>query len=226
MMCGSGHPCKPLTGYFDPRNDPENTDIVNDQASIDIRYTGAVGNWNYAVYAQLMNEDTNPIVHSGTSHLYGGSFWHPIAGGIGRLTLEYTDSVPSTDIFSGPAMHGVAYNNWQYPDGMRYRGRSVGFSLDSDSRLVSVQAAFTDHANWSYTLTYHRARISDPLNFSGNAITAQSVKMNLVQGRLSVPLAIEQRALHLDLEVRLQDDQPRPRSGSLATGEVALRVDL
>lgn len=226
MMCGSGHPCKPLAGYFDVRNDPADTNTVNDQASIDVRYTNSVGGLSFAVYTQLMNEDTSPILHSGTSHLYGTSVWHAVAGGIGRITLEYTDSVPSMDIFSGSAMHGFAYNNSQYPDGMRYRGRSLGFSLDSDSRLMSMQVAFTDDGNRNYTVTYHHARVSDPLNDRPNVVTTASVKMNVLQGRVSLPLMLNTQSMHLDLELRVQDDQPRPNSGSLATGEVALRVDL
>ncbi len=48
-----------------------------------------------------------------------------------RLTLEYTDTVPTEDIFSfGDVDPRAAYNNFQYIDGMRYRGRTIGFSLD------------------------------------------------------------------------------------------------
>jgi len=226
MMCGSGHACTPLSGYFDVRNGSSYTNTVNDQSSIEVRYTNTIRALSFAVYTQLMAEDTNPFIHSGTSHLYGASLWHPIADGIGRLTVEYTDSVPSTDIFSGPAMHGFAYNNGQYPDGMRYRGRSLGFSLDSDSRLMSIQAAFTDQDSRTLTLTYHRARASDPLNTVGNAVTTAPVTFNVMQARLSIPLEFSERKLRFDIEGRLQDDQPRPDKGHLATVEAALKFGL
>jgi hypothetical protein len=233
MMCGSGHPCKPLVGYFDLQNDNSQVNSVNDQGSIDIRYTGVVADWSYAAYTQIMNEDTNPFVHSGSVHLYGASLWHPYQDGVARLTVEYADSTPSLNMFSGPAMHGFAYNNYSYRDGMRYRGRTLGFSLDSDSRLFSVQGAFTDHAARTYTLIYHRAKISDPLNLPGNpqetwgnVVTTGPVNMNVVQARVSLPIAVDSRDVHLDVELRAQDDQPRPRRGGLATAEVALRVRL
>jgi len=225
MMCGKGHSCKPLT-YFDPRNDPAHTDSTNDQASIDFRYTNAMDGLNYALYMQLMNEDSSPFTHSGTSHLYGGSVWFPVSWGITRLTAEYTDTVPTGDMFGGGVMHGFAYNNWDYVDGMRYRGRTLGFSLDSDSRLISFQATLTDHADRSLAVTYHHAWISDPLNGWGNVVTSAPVELNEGQIRLSFPLEFDAQKVHFDIEGRLQDDQPRPSRGYLATVEAALRVTL
>ncbi|NIK86895.1 hypothetical protein FHS83_000213 [Rhizomicrobium palustre] len=226
MMCGSGHPCKPIAGYFDPRNDPSHTDIVNDEGSIDIRYTGAFKGLNYSVYTQLLNEDTNPFVHSGTAHLYGASVWHGFDDVIGRLTVEYADSTASMNMFGGSAWHGAVYNNYSYIDGMRYRGRTLGFSLDSDSRLMTVQASLTDAAQRSFTLTYSRVRISDPLNSSGNVVTTSPVSYNLGQARFSLPLRFTGQNVRLDLEGRFQDDQPRPNRGSMATAEAALRIGL
>jgi hypothetical protein len=226
MMCGTGHPCKPLVGYFNPTNDSQKIDIVNDEATIEFKYSGQFHQWHYAAYMQLMNEDSNLVLESGSSHLYGASFWLPMFNGIGRLTLEYTDSTPTQNLFGGYAKHGYSYNNWEYPDGMRYRGRTLGFSLDSDSRLMTIQAAFSDARQVSYTLTYHSARISDPLNFVGNAVTAAPVNMNVFQGRVSLPFSLQDHAVHLDLEARYQDDQPRPGHGAVATAEAALRFGL
>jgi len=233
MMCGSGHVCKPIVGYFNLTNDNNSPNAVNDEATIDIRFTGTLNSWNYALYAQFMNEDTSPVSHSGSIHLYGSSFWHPFASGMWRLTVEYADSTASTNIFDGPALHGFAYNNYSYIDGMHYRGRTLGFSLDSDSRLISVLAAFTDHSEITYSLTYHRAKISDPLNRAGNpwitwgnVVTTAPVNIDVVQARVSLPLALERRNLYLDFEFRAQDDRPRPNSGFLANAEASLRIGL
>jgi hypothetical protein len=226
MMCGSGHPCKPLAGYFDLDNQDNAVNIVNDEGSIDIKYHGAFGGWAYELYAQAMNEDTNPVVHSGTSRLFGGSVWTPLYGGIGRLTLEYADSLATRDIWGGGIFHGFAYNNYDYTDGMRYRGRTLGFSLDSDSRLVSLQASFTDLGDRSYTLTYHHADVSDPLNLKGNAVTTAPVTINLVQARVGLPLELDTHRFRFEIEGRLQDDQVRPNRGFLATIEVALTASL
>ncbi len=226
MMCGTGHPCKPLVGWVGGINSASGPNIVNDEGNIDVRYSGMFGRWAYEVYAQAMNEDNFPFVKSQSSHLFGGSVWMPYKGSITRLTVEYTDSRATQDLFGGPILHGAAYNNWQYADGMRYRYRTLGFSLDSDSRLLSVQAAFTDRSAWSYTLTYHHAIVSDPLNLSGNVVSSAPVTINMVQARASLPLELSERPIHLDIEGRLQDDQPRPDHGRLATIEIALRAGL
>lgn len=226
MMCGSGHACKPFTAYFNPTNDSHRLDQVNDEATLEMRYTGGLYDWHYAAYVQVMNEDTNFVTDSSSSHLYGASLWHPLLGGIARLTVEYADTTPSWNMFGGGAHHGFAYTNFEYADGMHYRGRTLGFSLDTDSRLISVQAALIDDTQRTYTLAYHRVRISDPLNPSGNYVSTAPMSLNEVQARVSFPLKLESADWHFDVEARVQDDQPRPHRGSLAAVEVALRVGL
>ncbi len=225
-MCGSGHECKPLAGYFGLLNDDKHVNLTNDEATIDLRYSGAFAGWAYEIYTQAMNEDTSPFVHSGTSHLFGSSVWVPIEDGVGRLTFEYADSLATKNIWGGGIMHGTAYNNYDYVDGMRYRGRTLGFSLDSDSQLVSVQANFTDQSSRSFTLAYHHTNISDPLNAWGNVVTAAPVTINLAEGRFSQPLRLFERSILFDIAARLQDDQPRPDKGFQASVEVALTVSL
>lgn len=226
MMCGTGHPCVPLEGYFNPTNDHTHVNLVNDEATLEMRYTGALQSWHYAAYIQVMNEDTNFAINSSTSHLYGASFWHPVLDGIGRLTVEYADTTPSWNMFGGDAHHGFSYTSGQYPDGMHYRGKTLGASVDTDSRLVSVQGAFIDNTGVSYTFTYHRVRLSDPLNPSGNVVTTAPVSFNAGQFRVSFPISISMCTLRLDVEGRVQDDQPRPGHGAVATAEAALRFGL
>ncbi len=223
-MCGTGHPCKPLVNYFNLNNQPNAQNNVNDEGTIDLRYSGAFAGWAYEVYTQAMNEDTNPVVHSGTSHLLGASIWSHVWGGVERFTIEYANSLATNDIWGGDVQHGLSYNNFQYLDGMRYRGHTLGFSLDSDSRLFSVQADFTDDHARSFTLTYHHANITDPLNMGGNVVTTAPVTINLVEGRVNLPLRTRDRTVQLDLVGRLQDDQPRPARGYLAAIEASLTV--
>ena len=225
-MCGTGHPCKPIAYYFNLANQNNNINHVNDEGTIDLRYSGAFAGWAYEIYTQAMNEDTNPFVHSGTSHLFGASAWLPIRGGVERLTIEYADSLATRDLWGGGIFHGFAYNNYDYVDGMRYRGRTLGFSLDSDSRLLSVQANFTDDHARSFSLTYHRADVSDPLNTVGNAVTTAPVTINFLEGRMDLPLRVNDRALQLSLVGRVQDGQPRPDRGFKASIEAALTVNL
>ena len=226
QMCGTGHPCKPVAEYLNFRNDSHAPNLVNDESNIDVRYSGAFGTWAYEAYLQLMNEDNNPIIHSATSHLLGASVWWPLAGGMERFTMEFADSHATKDVWGGGIMYGSAYTNWQYADGMRYRDRTLGFSLDGDSTLYSLQANFTDNKSRSFTLTYHYAKVSDPLNPSINVVTTAPVDFDVVEGRMVVPFSFSDRSVELSLDGRLQDDQPRPDKGFLATLEAALTVNL
>jgi len=222
-MCGTGHPCVPLKYYFEFDNDPTHVNHTNDEGVIDVKYSSLVGGNPFEVYMQVMNEDSNPISHSATSHLFGASIWLPFGGSPLRLTAEYTDSVPTVDIFSfGDVLHGAAYNNAGYLDGMRYRGRTLGFSLDSDSTLLTLQGAWQDEDGWSYELTFHHAALSDPHNTGGNVVTSAPVHINLGEARIEFPLD----SLRVEVAGRLQDDQPRPWHGFQASLEVALTYQL
>jgi hypothetical protein len=222
-MCGTGHSCSPLRDYFDLENDNSAVNHTNDEGLIDVKYSAMLGNYPVEAYMQLMNEDSSPITHSDTSHLFGASLWLPAGTAPLRLTAEYSDSVPTVDIFSfGDVAHGVAYNNGDYVDGMRYRDRSLGFSLDSDSTLFTLQGAWRDANGWSYELTYHHAAIDNPNNLNPNVVTTAPVHINLGEARVSFPF----HNIHIDLEGRLQDDQPRPFHGFQAAIEAAFTVAL
>ena len=220
-MCGTGHECKPLAEYFEFTNQANHIDRTNDEGLIDLHYTNQTNGVPWEVYTQMMNEDSNPITHSVTSHLFGGSLWLPIYRNTMRLTLEYTDTVPTFDIFSfGNVDHGAAYNNFDYIDGMRYRGRTLGFSLDSDSRLLSLQAAWTDTHDWQYEVTLHHAAISNPNNKTGNVVTSAPVIVNLAEARVDIPF----HGWKLNIAARVQDDQPRPDKGFTGAIEAGLTV--
>jgi len=222
-LCGNHHRCDPVVDYFHFANDPNEVNHTNDEGTFDIRYTNNLGGVPFELYTQMMNEDSSPITHSGTSHLFGGSIWVPIGGNPVRLTVEYTDSVATADIFSfGDYFHGFSYNNYDFVDGMRYRGQTIGFSLDSDSRLFSAQASWIDGGDRTYTLTFHHAEISTAQNLIGNIVTTSPVKIDMGVARVTIPF----RAVKLDLEGRLQSDQPRPDRGFAASIEARVRVGL
>ncbi len=222
-FCGDGHICKPIADYFNFANSNSQPNHVNDEGEFDVHYSGMAWGTAYELYTQVMNEDSNPITHSFSSHLFGGSIWLPIGAETARITAEYTDTIPTLDIFSfGQVVHGYTYNNYDYVDGMRYRGRTLGFSLDSDSRLASLQASWINSHGWTYTFTYHRAWVSTPQNPYLNVVTTAPVTINLGEARVSIPHPWGT----IDIAGRLQDDQPRPHRGFEASIETAVTINL
>ena len=226
-FCGQGHPCSPLRDYFinaDLSNHPDNT---NGEGSLEIKYSNAIGSVPFQAYVQIMNEDYSWLTRSGSSHLVGASLFLPTQGNPVKLTAEYTNSFATKTPFSfGDFVYGFTYTNGQYRDGMRYRGRTLGFSLDTDSTLLSLQGSWSDDQGRFYELALHHATIEDSHSVGQNIVSPWPVKLNMAQARLSLPVNLNGRAFHLDMEGRLQDDQPRPHSGFAAALEVALRVPL
>lgn len=224
-LCGTGQRCVPVADYFTtPLQSPSAPDHTNDESAFDFRYSGTLTGWPYEVYLQVMNEDNGPFVQSASSHLIGGGVWIPLGDNPLRLTFEYTNSIATQNFFSfGKVFYGVPYNNTRYPDGMRYRGRSLGFSLDNDSRLYSLQGSWRDSGGWTYEVTYHRAYISDPLSPAGsNIVTTAPVQINMGEARISIPF----KTMRLQIAGRLMDDQPRPDHGFLAAIEASITYNF
>ena len=222
-FCGKGHPCKPIADYFHFANNPNSADNVNDEASWEIKYSNSLGGVPFQVYLQLMNEDYSWFNHSGTSHLMGASVFLPVADSSVKLTLEYTDTISTLHPFSfGDDIYGFSYTNPQYPDGMHYRGRTLGFSLDDDSKLVALQGSWTDAGARFYEVRLYHAAIGSRHALGFNSVSPTPVLLNMGEARVSLPW----RNFKLDLAGRLQDNQPRPAHGFLASVEAALRVPL
>lgn len=220
-LCGKDHPCKPLATYFDLENTDSHPSRTNDEGLIDIKYSGSIGETPFSLYGQVMNEDTNPFWHSKSSHLFGASVWIPGVNHL-RLTIEYTNTIATLNIIPfGSYVYGETYNDYKYPgDGMRYDGRALGFSLDSDSRLLSVQAGYLDSSGRSYALTLHRADVSSPQTGTANPLTSRPVIIDMLDGRVRLPL----HGATLDIAARVQDDQFRPKRGLAAAVETALKI--
>lgn len=224
-LCGTGHPCKPST-YFNLKDSNSHLSSAANEGNIDLRYTGSLGGQLFSIYTQLMNEDSNagnPFTHSASSHIFGLTTWVPVHATRVRLTAEYTDSISTRDAFSfGNDLYGVTYHDFKYPDGNTYRGRTLGFSLDVDSRLASLQASWIGPHSVTYTLTYHHAAIGSPQSAGTNIVTTSPVTINIGEARIQVPFSWGK----LDVEGRLQDDRPRPEKGFKAAIETALTVYL
>jgi hypothetical protein len=229
-FCGEHHPCNPLNAAFHVDNGPKSTNQTNDEATIEFKYTRAITLISVSPYVQLMNEDTGPFTHSYTSYLAGLSVAGPWRedGARWRFTAELADSVATLNWFDfGKKAPGTAYNNYSYLDGFRYRDRTLGFSLDSDSRLFSLAAQLTGTTGFTYRLVYYRAFINtrqlaaieavDPT--TTNVVSAQPVQFNQAEAGISMPW----HYFRLEMDLRAQDRQPYPHGGGLFSAEAGLR---
>ena len=227
--CGRGHPCNPAN-YFNLSNSTTNPSKTNDQGDIDIKYSHALGAVDLSAYLQVMNEDSNPFYHSGTSHLFGLTGWVPVGATRVRITAEFTDSIATQQIFSfGDYEYGFAYNDYKYLGGMRNWDRALGFSLDSDSKLATLQASWLGPHAVTWTLSYHHATIDaqPPANAeiysTVNYVSSAAVPIDIGEVRASFPLLDH---FTIDIEARYSSDQPRPAHGSQGAGEVRLKYSL
>jgi hypothetical protein len=105
---------------------------------------------------------------------------------------------------------------------MRYRGRTLGFSLDDDSTLLSLQGAWSDADGRFYELSLHHATIGNSHLPQNNIVSPVPVTIDMGELRLGIPF----RQIRIDLAGRLQDDQPRPAHGFTASAEVSLHLEL
>jgi hypothetical protein len=229
--CGHGHPCNPLN-YFDLTNNNANPSKTNDQGDFDIKYSRELGGIALSAYLQVMNEDSNPFYHSGTSHLFGLTAWVPVGRTRVRITAEFTDTIPTTNIFNfGDYEYGFAYNDYKYPGGMRYRDRALGFSLDTDSKLATLQASWLGPHDVTWTLSYHHADINVAPSVGAevymepilNFVSSAAVPIDIGEVRASFPLLDH---FTVDIEARYSSDQPRPAHGAQGAGELRLKYTL
>lgn len=236
-LCGTGHPCEPFEEFFNVQNGPAHQSKSKDETNFDFRYTNTFEGLTYALYNQEMDRDTGPFVHSDTSHLFGASLWVPVRRTSVRFTAEYADTISTDNFFSfGKDFYGQTYSDFKYTDGWQYRGRTLGSSLDTDSRLASFHASWLGGHDITYTLTYYCAWVSSPQTAagheklvgpgisptSGNLVTTAPVKIDIGEARLRVPF----RSLSIELAARIQSDQPRPDKGFAAAAELSINYRL
>lgn len=220
ILCGSGHPCS-VREVFSLNNNTAHPSQTASEGEFDVRYGSRLGRIPFEVYSQIMNEDSSPITHSDSSYLVGGSVYLPVAKNTLRVTFEYTSSISTRNLFGfGNVDYGVSYTDYKYPDGSRYHGRAFGFSLDDDSRLLSMQASVIDAYDHRWSLGLHRALISRPQSAGDNPLTRTPVNIDYAEGRFVTPVYIGM----LSVSSRVQDDQLRPARGFTAAVEISWKI--
>lgn len=173
QWCGDDRPCS-LSTFKDVvlGNDNVGFNVSaedepgNQLAGWDIRWSGRLLGQRYALYTQWSGEDRkdyHPSKYAGQigAELSGG--WE---SGMGyRVFLEYVDTECNFNrAFNGDPRPNCKYNNALYRTGYRYRGRSIGHSVDNDSRVITLGSMLTDVRgnSWLSRFGYGKLNRSGP----------------------------------------------------------------
>lgn len=230
MICGEGRSCsldtfgKALVGNDNDLGAAK--DPSNQLAGVDIRYSNQLFGVPFSIYGQIIGEDEANGLPSKEAGLFGATVW----GGLGdmgaqwRLTTEYSDT--TAKFFNSSPIFDTFYEHSNYRGGYRYHDRSIGSSLDNDTRLFSVSASLTDTRDWIYRLAYHHADLNrddgDRAAPGGNPVSGSREKINIFEGGLEVPLASTRLGFHL----RYRDDSPNTPDRSDPEVAVGAGVEL
>lgn len=161
QTCGRGRPCG-LKNWVDalvPLGGADNTGGLtepgNQQVGYDFRYARPVPWGNAGAYFSAIAEDG---VGEAWAFL-GGAFLVGHKAGVGtwRLGLEYADTwAYYSRFFNSIDRPGrdkeTTYLHFLYRDGLSYRGRPLGYSLDGDSQSLSFLGSVTDRQNRRWSL--------------------------------------------------------------------------
>jgi hypothetical protein len=209
QLCGTGRPCGfgTWTDAIIGVGNLENTGTVNEpgnqQGTLDFRYSTHFGRHDFVVYGELMGEDEDNYFIDKLSLTFGASLGGALQQGrfAWRLRGEYTDTKANRLIGKG-VFNDSVYDHSIYTDGYTFRGRTIGASLDSDTRLLTIAALVTDRRDRSYFLRYRHADVNDP-GTAGHRVSSNREKLNIFEAGSDWPT----RFGVISLEMRLADDQ-------------------
>lgn len=228
QLCGEDRPCG-FNTWIDavfPFSNADNTGTLNEpgnqMAGFDLRYGWTVGTVAMSTFWQFMAEDETQFFPYVYATLGGVRF----TGGLGEsgarweVIAEFSDTLAERTNVRAQRPN-VIYQNFIYSDGWRYRGHSLGGSLDNDTRLISVTGQLTDTRNRFYRLTFHNADINSD-GTGKHTVSLNNEIIKIVEAETIWPTPFgDVRA-----EVRLQNDRPNTPDESQFAGAVEISYQV
>ncbi len=163
LICGEGRPCS-LGTFWDMfrgnDNDQDPSQQPGDQlAGYDLRFSSPWRRVPFALYGQMIGEDEAGALPSKFLGLFGVEHWGSVGPGSSyRVHIEYADA--TCDFSRQMPEFDCAYESGIYTVGYRFRGRSIGQSVDSDSRITTVGALFVTATGASWELIVRNANLN------------------------------------------------------------------
>lgn len=150
QLCGQNRPCgfntwtRALIAVGDLDNGAGDQEPGNQLASIDLSYSINLNNKTLKFYIEGTAEDESFLPYQ-YSRLIGNTIVTPIGdkGDNLAINIELSDSGNVKAWFFGERRSGIMYNHSIYRTGHRYDGRTLGHSLDNDSKLLSLSTTYT-----------------------------------------------------------------------------------
>ncbi|WP_417319172.1 capsule assembly Wzi family protein [Emcibacter sp.] len=205
QLCGDGRPCdaetwaKALIGGGDVDNSGTLEEPGNQLASVDMAYSFGIGkDATLKLYAEGTAEDEagKLFLPKRFARLLGATAYGPWGedGAQWRLTGEYTDTTSAEYWLFGQRIENVIYEHTIYHSGYRYKGRSLGHSVESDGKLLSLAATYIDKEGWAYDAKFYHADI--------NRDSSETVLLSLQNQKVNIfELAVSGRLFLGDISV-------------------------
>lgn len=213
MLCGEDQSCS-LDTWSDALRglavgDQESGgNAINQLLAVDARYSVPVGENLFTVYGQYAGDDKIAGWPGKASWLGGAS----LAGYSAAIRSDWQFAAEVSDTRArlnagNPPYENVFYNHGTYRNGYRYRGRTLGHSLDNDATLYSLVGHIVDSDNWRWRAGFHRAELNrdgTEAAIGGNTLSLSAEDIHVVELGVEMPLG----ASLVSLDFTLQDDQP------------------
>ncbi len=216
MLCGEDQSCSLGTwsdafrglAVGDDANQLGGGNAINQLAGADVRYATPIGENLAAIYGQYVAEDKIDGWPGKAGWLGGAS----LAGYSAAMLWDWQIAGEISDTRArlnggNPPYENTFYNHFIYRNGYRYRGRSLGHSLDNDAMLYSVVGQVVDASNWRWRGALHRAELNRDGTVratGGNTVSGSDETIHVAEAGVEVPIGPS--LVSLDLTV--QDDRP------------------
>lgn len=194
QTCGRERPCgfdnwiNALIGGGNADNTGTPNEPGNQLASIDLSYTIKVSKTtSLKLFAEGTGEDETAFLPYKYAKLLGFSAFGslPDNGSHWRTTFEFTDTLAQDAWIFGDRQTNILYSQAIYRTGHRYQGRTIGHSLDADSRLFSVTGEYFTDTGWAYNIKYHNALINRDESIEDFDPFQNRVSINIIEGSVS-----------------------------------------
>ncbi len=152
----------------DPAKEPG-----NQMAGFEVRIVSPFKPLPIAIYGQEIGEDNSSTgIPERYLALFGGEMWFMLSSGsVLRTHLEYANT--KVKWYNRQEEFNVAYRQYIFFGGYRYRGRNIGHTTDADSETASIGLSLTKSDGDRWSLLYrHGALDRDGSVDLYNTITA------------------------------------------------------